>query len=146
MPRRKVIDDPRSQRERQKHFLQAYAGTFSISAAGRIANVNPETHHRWFRKDAKYRETFLELKTESLHYLETMGIERAGEGWLEDVYYQGAVCGQVRRFDSGLLQFLLRGMMPEKYGSKTEISGPQGAPMQVNVKVNFIKPDDSPVS
>jgi hypothetical protein len=72
-----------------------------------------------------------------------VGIERAGEGWLEDVYYQGGVCGQVRRFDSGLLQFLLRGMMPEKYGSKTEISGPQGAPMQAKIEVVFVKPDES---
>ena len=142
MPRRKIVDDPRSERERQKAFLQAYSGTFSISAAGRIANVSTESHHRWFRKDKTYRETFKELKQESLHYLESVGIERAGEGWLEDVYYQGGVCGQVRRYDSGLLQFLLRGMMPEKYGSKTEISGPQGAPVQAKIEVVFVKPGD----
>ena len=100
MPRRKIVDDPRSERERQKHFLQAYADTFSLSAAGRLANVSTESHHRWFRKDSKYRDTFKELKENSLHYLESVGIERAGEGWLEPVFYQGTMRG-VRRFDSG---------------------------------------------
>jgi hypothetical protein len=69
---------------------------------------------------------------------------RAGEGWLEPVYYQGSVCGDVRRFDSGLMQFLLRGMMQEKYGARQEISGPQGAPLQAKIEVVFVRPDDTP--
>ena len=142
MPRRKIVDDPRSERERQKHFLQAYSGTFSISAAGRLANVSTESHHRWFRKDKQYRDTFLELMENSFHYLESVAIERAGEGWLEPVFYQGAPCGEVRRFDSGLLQFLLRGQAPAKYGSKTEISGPAGEPVQARIEVVFVKPGD----
>jgi hypothetical protein len=142
MPRRKIEDDPRSVRERQKAFLQAYSGTFSLGAAGRIANVSCTTHHKWFRKDAKYRDTFLELKEESFHYLESVAIERAGEGWLEPVFYQGAPCGEVRRFDSGLLQFLLRGQAPQKYGSKTEISGPAGEPVQARIEVVFVRPGE----
>lgn len=70
-------------------------------------------------------------------------MERATKGWLEPVFYQGARCGSVRRFDGSLLQFLLRGMLPEKYGHKTEISGPEGQPLQAKIEVVFVKPDDS---
>jgi hypothetical protein len=76
-------------------------------------------------------------------HLETVAVERATKGWLEPIYYQGARCGSVRRYDGGLLQFLLRGTLPEKYGHKTEISGPEGAPLQAKVEVVFIKPHDA---
>lgn len=75
--------------------------------------------------------------------METVAIARASEGWLEPVYYQGVVCGHVRRFSDGLMQFLLRGLLPDKYGNKTEISGPQGAPMQAKIEVVFVKPGDT---
>ena len=50
-------------------------------------------------------------------------MKRATEGFREPVFYQGKLCGWVRRFDGGLAQFLLRGAMPEKYGTKTQVSG-----------------------
>jgi hypothetical protein len=40
------------------------------------------------------------------------------------------------------MQFLLRGMAPAKYGSKTEISGPQGTPVQAKIEVVFVNPPD----
>jgi hypothetical protein len=47
----------------------------------------------------------------------------------------------VRRYDSGLMQLLLRGMMPDKYGmQRAEISGPQGEPIQAKIEVVFVKP------
>jgi hypothetical protein len=95
------------------------------------------------RRAAAYSAAFERRKQEAGSYLESEAIERAGQGWSEIVYYQGAPVGEVRRFDSGLMQFLLRGMMPEKYGSRTEISGPQGAPMQAKIEVVFIKPGDT---
>jgi len=143
MPRRKKEEDARSVHERQTEFLKAYADTFSVERAAAIAKIGPASHFRWFRKNPKYAAAFKKRKEDAGHYLETMAITRAGEGWLEPVYYQGAVCGEVRRFDSGMAQFLLRGMMPEKYASKTEISGPQGAPLQARIEVVFVKPTDT---
>jgi hypothetical protein len=123
-------------------FLEAYAQTFSVVRAAEAAEVSPSSHYRWYHKLANYRAAFEKRKQLGGQWLETECLTRAGEGWLEPIYYQGAECGQVRRFDSGLAQFLLRGLLPEKYGSKTEISGPQGAPVQAKIEVVFVKPAD----
>ncbi len=142
MPRRKV-EDPRSVHERQKDFLKAYANTFSVAAAAEATGITRTCHYNWFRTNPKYRQAFEKRKEEAGSYLEAEAIERAGEGWDEPVYYQGVPCGTVRRFDSGLMQFLLRGMMPAKYGAKTELSGPAGAPLQAKIEVVFVDPADS---
>ena len=72
--------------------------------------------------------------------MESVCIERATDGWLEPVFYQGKPCGVVRRFDGGLAQFLLRGTMPEKYGSKVELTGKGGTPIESKLEVVFVKP------
>ena len=126
MPRRKKKEDPRTTYQRQRDFLRAYVDTLNVERAAEIADVGKTSHYRWLLRDEKHAAAFERRKQHAGQYLETEAITRAGEGWLEPVYYQGAVCGEVRRFDSGLMQFLLRGLMPEKYGAKTEISGPQG--------------------
>jgi hypothetical protein len=136
-------NDPRSTREKQKDFLAAYGDVFAVGRAAELANLDRQDHYRWYRKDAKYAKAFERRKEIAGHYLETEAITRAGDGWLEPVYYQGAPCGEVRRFDSGLMQFLLRGLLPEKYGSRTEITGAQGEPIQAKIEVVFVKPGDT---
>jgi hypothetical protein len=143
MPRRKKVDDPRSEHERQKHFLQAYEDSLSVDRAAEVANVDRASHYRWLRRDPKYAAGFQRRRDIAGQFLEAEAITRAGDGWLEPVFYQGAECGTVRRFDSGLMQFLLRGLMPEKYGARHEISGPAGAPLQAKIEVVFVKPDDT---
>lgn len=139
---RKPKHDERTKRQRQKEFLQAYADTFDIKRAAALAGLQRSFHYRWMRADKAYAAAFQSRKDEAFHFLEAEAIDRAGNGWMEDVYYQGDVCGQVRRFDSGLMQFLLRGMAPEKYGAKTEISGPQGTPVQAKIEVVFVNPPE----
>ena len=142
MSRRIKEEDPRTEHERMRDFLKAWTETFSVVHAAEIANVGTSSHYRWIQTSPNYAAAFEKRKKHAGNFLETEAIARAGEGWLEDVYYQGAPCGTVRRFDSGLTQFLLRGMMPEKYGAKQEISGPAGAPVQAKIEVVFVKPGE----
>lgn len=140
MPRKKKEEDERTVLERQQNFLRAYADSFSLQRAADVAQVNRTSHHRWFRKNPKYAAAFEKIKRDAASYLEAEAITRAGEGYLDPVFYQGNPCGEVRRYDSGLMQFLLRGMMPEKYGARTEITGAQGAPIQAKIEVVFVRP------
>jgi hypothetical protein len=140
MPRKKIEEDSRTEHERMRDFLRAYADSFSVPRAAEIARVGVRSHFRWYRKSPNYAAAFEKCKKLAGQYLETECITRAGSGWLESVFYQGQICGEVRRFDSGLAQFLLRGLLPEKYGSKTEISGPQNSPVQAKIEVVFVKP------
>lgn len=141
-----ITEDSHIEYERMRDFLRAYADCLSVTSAAEAAGVGRASHYRWIRKSPKYAAAFQKRKQIAGDYLEAEAIARAGEGWLEPVYYQGAVCGEVRRFDSGLMQFLLRGLLPEKYGSKTEISGPAGAPQQAKIEVVFVRPGETNVS
>lgn len=141
--KRKPAEDTRSTQERMKQFLQAYVETCNIMCAARLAKINPCTHYEWLRTSPKYKAAFEKYREKAGWYIEASAIDRAVEGWLEPVYYQGSQCGSVRRYDGGLTQFLLRGLMPEKYGQKTEITGPAGTPMQAEIKVTFVRPGDA---
>ena len=130
--------------DRAKTLLEAYAETCNIAEACRKAGVTRKTHYDWLEKYPEYKAAFELRKRSAAEDLEAEAFSRAKLGWEDDVHYQGQVCGSVKRYSDGLAMFLLRGMMPEKYGvQRQEISGPQGTPMQVNVKVNFVKPSDS---
>ena len=47
--------------------------------------------------------------------LEREAWRRASEGVKQPVFYQGEVCGHVRKYSDVLLIFLLKGARPDKY-------------------------------
>ena len=46
------------------------------------------------------------------------------------MYYQGEVCGTVRKYSDTLLIFLLKGQMKERYGDRVAHTGDNGGPME----------------
>jgi len=51
-------------------------------------------------------------------------------GWLEPKFYEGRVCGFIRKYSDGLLLARLKALAPEKYGDKAKVdatlNNPQG--------------------
>ena len=51
-------------------------------------------------------------------------------GWLEPKFYEGRVCGFIRKYSDGLLLARLKALAPEKYGDKAKadatLNSPQG--------------------
>jgi hypothetical protein len=132
---------------RAKAFLAAYRRTCNITASANAAGIQPRQHYRWLEKYPKYKAAFERAQIVAAGFLESGAVKRATEGWEEPIFYQGAECGRVRRFDGGLMQFLLRGALPEKYNrTAIEHSGPGGKAIQTALEVVFVKPDESPVS
>jgi hypothetical protein len=125
MPRKK---NAKKTSELMLAMIQAYAQTGHVGLAASLAGITRRTHERWMQKFPKYATAFNEAKREAGDELETECMRRAMLGVEEPVYYQGNVCGHIKRYSDGLAQFLLRGIMPERYGSKTEVSGPQSGP------------------
>jgi hypothetical protein len=139
MPRKK--GDSRTTKQRRQVFLTCYSETCNILRAAKKARITRCLHYEWL-KDAEYAKTFALYKKLAGEYMEAMAVERAAEGWLEPIHYQGKKCGTVRRYDGGLMQFLLRGLMPEKYGARAEV-GSAEAPVQAKIEVVFVRPDDT---
>jgi hypothetical protein len=126
---------------RARAFLAAYRGTCNITESAVAAGINPRQHYRWLAKYPKYAEAFRRAQVVAADHLESIAVERAANGWEEPVFYQGAECGAVRRFDSGLLQFLLRGARPEKYKNSAELTGKDGAPLATTLKFIIVDND-----
>lgn len=126
-------------------FLAAYRRTCNITWAAKAAGIDPRAHYRWLAKYPKYAKAFESAKTVAADYLESVAVRRATKGWQEPVFYQGKECGRVRRFDGGLMQFLLRGAKPEKYKQSAEVTGPGGGPIQAKLEIVF-RGADGPAS
>ena len=136
-----------------RKVLKHYAETCDIRAACKKAGVGKSSHYRWLERYPSdkypngYAAKFHRIQLEAGDCLESMAVERATKGWKEPIFYQGEICGYVRRPSDALLMQLLRGFKPEKYGvSRTEISGPDKAPVQARIEVVFVRPGDHPGS
>ncbi len=117
-------------------FLKAFALTGSITRAAQAAGIDKTMHYRWAKKSPAYRAAFEAAAGEFGDELEAEAIRQAKEGVLTPVFYQGQKCGALRVFSPGLMQFLLRGFKPQKYSNRTEISGPEGGPIEIVERLN----------
>ncbi len=128
-------------------FLEELARTGNVSAAAKKAHHsrqdaykerNPEGKDQTGQLEAQEFaaawEAALEVATDML---ELEARRRAEQGTLEPVFYQGEVCGKVKKYSDTLLIFLLKAHRPEKFREtiRQENSGPGGAPQEIVLKV-----------
>ena len=119
-------------------FLAAYRLTGSITEAAKAAQIDRRLHYRWLKSSEAYESKFERAKEHAADMLEDVAVRRVREGTLEPVFYQGKRVGWRRMYDSGLMQFLLRGLKPERYGHKTEVSGPNGGPIEGSITLKIV--------
>jgi hypothetical protein len=128
--------------KKKQAFLSAFESCGSVTAAAKAARISRACHYLWLQTDAQYALVFGRSKMIAGDVLEDEAVRRAVEGWDEPVFYQGSKCGTVRRYDSGLLMFLLRGLKPETYGTqRIQIPAPGVAAVESRVEVVFVTPD-----
>lgn len=123
-----------------KAFLAAYRLTASITHAAAAAKIDRALHYRWLKQSESYAADFKAAYAEATDVLVDEATRRANEGVLEPVFFQGAPCGAVRRYDSHLMHVLLRARNPERFGAKTEITGKDGGAIEASIQVTFVKP------
>ena len=105
-------------------FLAAYRETGNIKLACEAAQIGRSSHYRWRESDPDYAEEFERAKKDAVDVLEAEARRRAVEGWEEPVgWYKGQAGGTVRRFSDTLLIFLLKGLRPDVYRERVEVSG-----------------------
>lgn len=104
--------------ERQRVYLEKLAETGLKGHAARHVGVSREI----VRIERKRNPAFEELEQEALDFwaegLEAEAVRRARDGVQVPVYYKGAVAGHVTEFSDRLMEVLLRGRIPEKYGQR----------------------------
>jgi len=133
-----------SMRLRQDAFLAAFERLCHISQAAEEAGIQRRTHYDWLAADPEYKARFAESDIIATKALEDEAARRALHGVEEPVWHQGMECGRVLKYSDRLMEFLLKGRDPAKYGDrfKAEHSGPNGQPMQTQseITVRFVRP------
>jgi hypothetical protein len=113
---------------KKKQFLAAYAECGIVGKAAEFAEIHRTTHTKWMADDPEYAQQFADAHEDAMDKLEAEVQRRGFEGWEEPVIYQGGLCypsgkdgkpGKVpltiRKYDSNLAMFILKGGRPEKF-------------------------------
>ena len=112
-------------------FLAHFALTGNITASAAAVGIDRGTAARLRDRDKGFDEACKAALEEASDHLEEEARRRAVDGWVEPVYGSGGTgvgtieVGTIRKYDSTLLIFLLKGARPEKYRERfdTKLSG-----------------------
>jgi len=128
-------------REVQDRFLEAYRRFGVILYACQETGIGRHNHYEWMSVYPEYAERFQQAKEDVADVLEKEAIRRAYAGVEEPVYWKGERCGTIRKYSDTLLIFLLKGLRPERYRERYELSGQGGGP--VTFRVVYEEPEPS---
>jgi len=96
-------------------WLLNYAMTASITMACRQAKISEHTFYYHKKNDSDFAQLVENAKAHAIDLLHTRCFQRALEGDIEPVHWQGVVVDHVRKFDSRLQIEMLRAHMPNTF-------------------------------
>ncbi len=139
--------------EKETEFLQAVIDNGgNVTAAAQFVNVSHSNVYHRKKLDPEFAAALEEAIQTGADVLENECRRRALCGVDEPVFYQGNQCVDangnpifVKKYSDTLAIFLLKGAKPNKYRERvsSEVSGPDGKPIQVDSKVRvFSVPDN----
>jgi hypothetical protein len=106
--------------EKDAKFLDALTNGASISCAAKAAGYGRASVYEWRSADADFAAAWDEALDTGTDLLEDEALRRAKEGVDEPRFYEGEICGHVRKYSDTLTIFLLKARRPEKYGDRLE--------------------------
>ena len=104
---------------RQIAFIQILAETANVSAACRAVGMSRRSAYALYnRPDAQsFRQGWNIAVEQGTRCLADAALERALNGVVQPIFYQGQQIGEPRIFDEGMTRFLLRAHAPDRYGA-----------------------------
>jgi len=96
-------------------FLTLLRETGNVSFAARAIGRARSRAYALRAEDSGFAAAWSDAVDEAIDRLEREAWRRAVEGLEEPVFYQGQVCGVVRRYSDRMLEMLLKAHRPEKY-------------------------------
>lgn len=125
----------RTQKNRDT-FLAALAHGKCVLDACEETGIGQSSAYDWRHEDEAFAEDWDAAYDKGAHArlakLSKHAMERATEGWLEPVFYEGQECGHKRRFSDTLLVALLK-RHDRGYIDRMALEGGDGGPIQVVV-------------
>lgn len=127
---------------RIKAFLSVYSESGNVSKAAEAAGISRYCHYRRLKSDPVYQQLFEAAEEQAGDVLVAEAWRRAVEGVQKPVYQGGQLVGLVQEYSDGVLLAMLKAFKPKKFNppAKSEVSGPDGAPIETKLEVVFVRP------
>jgi hypothetical protein len=108
--------------KKRASFLAALRSTGgNVSRSCEKAVLSRVAAYDWRAADPQFAREWDEAVEFGTDELEEEARRRAFTGVDEPVFYQGEVCGEVRKYSDTLLIFLLKGRRPDRYRERVTI-------------------------
>lgn len=114
-------------------FLDTLRETCNVTLAAQAAGVSSSCAYRHRKEDVLFAERWDEALAEGIDLLEHKAHERAFNGVLEPVFWQGAEVGYVKKYSDALTMFLLKAHRPDKYRERSQVDQNVSGVTQVTV-------------
>ena len=123
----------RTPEKRATFFTALRENAGNVSKACEAAGIGRMTVYEWRAAEADFASEWDNVVEESTDALEQEVYRRAHDGVEEPVFYQGEVCGTVRKYSDTLAMFTLKARRPDIYREniRTELTGKDGGPIRI---------------
>jgi hypothetical protein len=102
-------------------FLATLADTANVSASARAAGIHRSTAYERRAADPAFAAQWDDAIEQGLDDLAGEARRRAFTGVDEPHFYEGSVCGHVRKYSDTLMTFLLAAHRPRVYGKHAAV-------------------------
>ncbi|MCA9340321.1 MAG: terminase [Candidatus Saccharibacteria bacterium] len=101
-------------------FLEVLSETANVTEARKAVGLTARRLFLLKESDPEFSRDWELCFNIGISSLESEAVRRAKDGVPEPVWYKGEEVGSVQKYSDGLLQFLLKGNMREKYGDRIQ--------------------------
>ena len=116
--------------EWQPTFLDVLRKSGNVTAAACTAGIARQEVYRRRQRDQCFAQAWDDAVSEAVDALESELKRRAFDGVEQPVFYQGEVVGTIQAYSDRLAMFLLKGLMPERYGDHVRLEAAVDAKTQ----------------
>jgi hypothetical protein len=103
-------------------FLEALSAGWSVTHAAQRAGTVRQRFYELRESDEEFGAAWDEALAQGTEALEDEARRRAVDGWEEPIYQRGELVGHVRKYDSKLLEFLLKARDPGRFRESVQVT------------------------
>lgn len=124
-------------RQRMALFCESIAKGDTETRALLLAGMSRKAMYAWCEQWPDLEEARMEAVKSSVDVLREAAHKRAVEGITQPVYQRGAYLGDQIVYSDNLLALLLKGADPNTYANRQQISGPDGGPIPLELRIDI---------
>jgi len=118
----------------KEYYLDLIAKGQLKNQAARNVGFHPSIIRDAENSDEQFKEALMFAQEEHSEIIERTLLDRAINGVVKGVFFQGERCNEEVIYDNKLLITALKANNPEKYGAKKEITGKDGGAIEFTFK------------